>query len=173
MAEILSIISIISFVLSGICIILAVFFFFKFRILSVIGDLSHRTAKKSIEKMRDYNEKSGVKFYKSSTTNINRGKLTDTMTDLYKNSILDVTDTKSSESESNPETGLLSDNKAKVITNWKTKLLDNSEETGLLDENETELISENRSVPVDLSQIAKAELNILDDVVLVHTNEVI
>lgn len=173
MAEILSIISIISFVLSGICIILAVFFFIKFRIPSVIGDLSHRTAKKSIEKMRDYNEKSGVKYYKSSTTNINRGKITDTMTDLSKNSTSDIPQTNTLESNSDPETGLLSDNKAEGVAEQETSLLDNSDATSLLDENETELLTENQSASVDFSQTARAEFEMLDDVVLVHTDEVI
>ena len=64
---------------SGVCFILAVFIWFKFDILAVIGDLSGSTAKKSIARMRENNEKSGVKSYRSSATNVQRGKLTDTM----------------------------------------------------------------------------------------------
>lgn len=57
MADTLSVISLVSFIVSGICFLLAVFFWFKFRILTIIGDLSGRTAQKSIERMRSYNEK--------------------------------------------------------------------------------------------------------------------
>ncbi|MGN1139422.1 MAG: hypothetical protein ACI4RM_08220 [Ruminococcus sp.] len=173
MAEILSIISIISFVLSGICIILAVFIFIKFRIPSVIGDLSHRTARKSIEKIRDYNEKSGAKLYKSSTTNINRGMLTDTMPNFKKESISEVKKAKLSKNDSDPETGLLYDNQAKAVAKEETQLLDNSNETELLDENETELLIENQSKNVDIRTAKKVDFEILDDVVLVHTDEVI
>lgn len=76
MDEILSTISIISFVLSGVCLILAILFFVKFKIPAVIGDLSGRTAKKSIARMRESNEKSGAKAFRSSRENENRGKIT-------------------------------------------------------------------------------------------------
>lgn len=79
MAEILSIISIVSFVVAGICLLFALFFWFKFKIPSVIGDLSGRTARKSIAQMRDYNEKSGKKSHRSSAANLERGRITDTM----------------------------------------------------------------------------------------------
>ena len=57
MAEILSIISTSSFVLAALFLALAIFFWFKFGIPAIIGDLSGRTAKKSIAQMRENNEK--------------------------------------------------------------------------------------------------------------------
>lgn len=65
-AEILSLISTISFVIAAISFALAVFFWFSFKIPSVIGDLSGRTAKKSIARMRASNERAGGQGYKPS-----------------------------------------------------------------------------------------------------------
>ena len=69
MAQTLQTLSIISFAVAGVCLVLAVFFWFFFKIPIVIGDLSGRTARKSIAKMRAANEKSGAKSYKESKTN--------------------------------------------------------------------------------------------------------
>ena len=49
MAETLSILSIVSFAVAGASFMLAVFFWFFFKIPTVIGDLSGRTARKSIK----------------------------------------------------------------------------------------------------------------------------
>lgn len=59
MAETLSMISKISFVAAGICLVVAIILFIRFKIPDVIGDLSGRNARKSIEQMRALNEKSG------------------------------------------------------------------------------------------------------------------
>lgn len=56
MAEVLSMISVIAFVLSGIGFLCAIVFWFWFKIPVVIGDLSGRTAKKSIARLRSDNE---------------------------------------------------------------------------------------------------------------------
>lgn len=61
MAEILSGISLGTYIASGLLFVLAVLFWFLFRIPTVIGDLSGRNAKKSIAAMRAYNEKQGIK----------------------------------------------------------------------------------------------------------------
>lgn len=60
MAETLSTLSIISFAVAGVFLVLAVFLWFFLKIPSVIGDLSGKTARKSIAKMRAVNEKSGA-----------------------------------------------------------------------------------------------------------------
>lgn len=59
MAQIYNIISIVGFSLAGVFLIISIFSWFKFGILGIIGDLSGRTAKKSIAQMRADNEKSG------------------------------------------------------------------------------------------------------------------
>ena len=79
MAQTLQTLSVISFVIAGACLVLAVFFWLFFKIPTVIGDLSGRTAKKSIAKMRAANEKTGTKSYKESRINAERGKLTGTI----------------------------------------------------------------------------------------------
>ena len=48
MAETLSLISIVSFIAAAVCLVVTVILFFWFQIPSVIGDLSGRTARKSI-----------------------------------------------------------------------------------------------------------------------------
>ena len=61
----------------GICFIVTVLFFFLFRIPKIISDISGRTAKKGIQEIRERNELSGDKAYKSSLVNRQRGKVTD------------------------------------------------------------------------------------------------
>ena len=118
MAQTLQTLSIISFAVAGVCLVLAVFFWFFFQIPNVIGDLSGRTARKSIAKMRAANEKTGVKSYKESKINAERGKLTETMHHSEK---LD----KKAQTVSNdqPETDLLADNKSEGIESEATGIL--------------------------------------------------
>lgn len=59
MAETLSMISLISFLAAGAFAVLAVILWFVFRIPTVAGELSGRTAKKSVERMRKNNEEAG------------------------------------------------------------------------------------------------------------------
>lgn len=154
MAEILSIISFISFGISGTCFILAIFFWFKFKIPSVVGDLSGKTARKSIAKMRESNEKSGKKSYQSSSVNVNRGKVTESMPDTR------------------PETGILEENKGKIVDRQGTELLDEDETTGLLIEEEgTEPLQQMEKQFV--KRTGGKELVMLEEIMLVHTDEVL
>lgn len=57
MAETLQTLSIVSFAVAGVSLIAAVFCFLFFRIPEVIGDLSGRTARRSIARMREANER--------------------------------------------------------------------------------------------------------------------
>jgi len=75
MAEILSTVSIVSFALAAVFIVLVVVFWIRFGILGIIGDLSGRTAKKSIAKMRENNEKTGKKPFRTNSINVEGGKL--------------------------------------------------------------------------------------------------
>lgn len=75
-APIFRIISIVCFSAAGVALLLAVFFLIKFRIISVIGDLTGKTARKSIEKMREENEKSGVKSHRPTPAAVQRGPIT-------------------------------------------------------------------------------------------------
>lgn len=59
MADFFNKLSLIAFLLSGICLLLMIYFWFKFRVPALISDLSGRTAKKSIERMREKYEEEG------------------------------------------------------------------------------------------------------------------
>lgn len=154
MAEVLSIISIVSFVLAGVFLILAVFFWIKFGIPKIIGDLTGRTAKASIAKMRENNEKTGVKSFKPSAGNIERGKLTETASGFNEEATekLDL-------SSVQPETGILSDNKADAS---ETDLLDAG--TELLNEKEPKTLTEHTD---------SSNIKIVDEITFIHTDEVI
>jgi|GEM_PF-404035 len=79
LAMIYSIISIVAFAIAGIAFVAAVVMWINFRIPKIIGDLSGRTAKKSIEQRRSANEKSGAKSYRPTPVAVERGALTDTI----------------------------------------------------------------------------------------------
>lgn len=61
----------------GVFFVIAVILFFTLNIPKVISDLTGRTARKAIENIRMQNEQSGDKTYQSSAVNLERGKLTD------------------------------------------------------------------------------------------------
>ena len=164
MAQTLQTLSIISFAVAGVCFVLAIFFWFFFKIPTVIGDLSGRTARKSIAKMRAANEKTGTKSYKESKTNAERGKLTGTMPDVA--------------DDGKPETGLLAENKADGLESEATGVLD--EATGILESETTGLlIDENATAPLDTpahqhpTRTGGKKLEMVEEVMFVHTDEVI
>lgn len=64
-------------VLAGVMLVASVLLFFLLKIPHVIGDLTGRTARKAIEEIRNQNESSGDKVYRTSAVNRERGKLTD------------------------------------------------------------------------------------------------
>lgn len=169
MAGVLSTLSIISFAVAGVALALAIVSWFFFEIPTVIGDLSGRTAKKSIAKMRAENERTGVKKYKESNVNRERGKLTETMSGMKG---------KSQEADSRTETGLLVENKAASVEKEETGLL-SDKTTAPLDAGETVLLAD-KNETVALGRNAPAEkrtggktLTILEEVMLIHTDEVI
>ncbi len=160
MAETLSTLSIISFVIAVIGLIAAVFLWFFFGIPTVIGDLNGHNARKSIARMRAANEKNGTKTYKGSRINMERGKLTETISQPSKPK------KKAPKKESErPETGLLAENIAKMSVSATTDLLSNDSTTLLVDKDETVLLPDNDKKGKKLETI-KA-------VMLIHTEEVI
>ena len=71
-----------------------------------------------------------------------------------------------------PETGLLEENKISFSKEPETDLLIDEEETGLLlDENETILLED--TIEEGSERNKGMPIRILDEVILVHTNEVI
>jgi len=163
-ADILSLVSTIAFIAAGIFAALAILLWFLFKIPAVIGDLSGRTARKSIEKMRKANERTGNKSYRPSTTNAERGQLTDTMSQGLKK--------KSKTGDfSRPETGLLAENKAEHVEVQQTDLLTDTGGTELLED-------ENATMPLNIPVLAPRRpggmpIQMLTDIMLIHTDEVI
>lgn len=164
MAETLQLLSIISFAVAAACLVLAIFLWFFFKIPNVIGDLSGRTARKSIARMRAANEKSGSKSYKESKANAERGKLTGTMPGIQKKKTDGLNDNK-------PETGLLNDNKAEGVESETTSMLE-SETTGLLVDDEA-TAPLNAPVQKPRVKVGGKKLKMLEEVILIHTDEVI
>lgn len=167
MAEILSVISIISLVLACVCLVLAVIFFVRFKIPSVIGDLSGRNARRSIEQMRQTNMKGGDRPYRSSQTNSERGKLTETM----HNTGVEAQQQNRSADEMQ-ETELLTET-GFCVTADPTELL--------VDENATELLAdENVTAPLNPAAQESAEekkkgrkmsIELSEEIMFVHTEE--
>jgi len=165
-SEILSLISVASFIAAGIFLILAVFFWFRFKIPEVIGDLSGRTARKSIARMRAYNEQSGNKSYRASSVNVSRGKITSQMTEKNE----DIA--KTSEEDRRPQTSLLSENNASAPASQQTELLDSEQTAGLpVDSDATIALHGEGSGMIRRSGGKK--LDMLDEVIMIHTQEVI
>lgn len=79
--ESLNTLSIVFFVCAAVFLITGIVLFFVLDIISVYGDLSGRTARKAIERMRKENEETGNKAYKPSAVNEKRGRLTDKMSE--------------------------------------------------------------------------------------------
>lgn len=163
-AEILSLISVIAFIAAGVCALLALLFWFLFKIPAVIGDLSGRTARKSIEKMRKANERTGSKSYRPSTTNAARGQLTDAMSQGLKKKVKtgDIV---------RPETGLLDENKAGKVEIQQTDLLADNDGTDLL-------VDEDATMPLNMPDVTPRRpggvpIQMLTDIMLIHTDEVI
>ena len=169
MPETLSTLSIISFVVAGIMLALAIVLWFFFEIPTVIGDLTGRTAKKSIAKMRAENEKAGIKKYKEGKVTVERGKVTEK-----------ISGRKGRKRNNNerPETGLLVENRAELINNTETGFL-KKETSGLLEAEETEFLLEAEKTEalqnaerIDKRMGGKV-LTILEEVILIHTDEII
>ena len=182
MAETFNLISIISFIVALIFTILAVVLWFAFKIPSVIGDLSGRTAKKSIENLHKHNDNPASIIYKPSSTNSSRSKLTDTMEQDKK---------KPDSKETHYETGLLNDNKVEQYEGEETGILLDDEATGMLsddnvtelliDEEETGILTDENSKEVfeddrkeeDLRKRKDSKLTMIDETIYIHTDEVI
>lgn len=64
-------------ILAAVMLTVTVILFFVYKIPTVIGDLTGANARKAIENIRNQNESSGNKLYKTSQVNRERGKLTD------------------------------------------------------------------------------------------------
>lgn len=78
--ELLQKLSVISYFVAAIMLVIGFVLFFALDIRKVFGDVTGITAKKAINDIRQQNEMTGNKAYKPSTINSKRGKLTDKIT---------------------------------------------------------------------------------------------
>ena len=160
MAETLSTIAIISYIASGLFAVVSIVLWIVFKIPSVIDDLSLKSARKSIKQMRNQDEKSGKKSYRSSTLNTRRGKLAGKI-DSVKN-----------HSSNHVETGILNENRAEHYQSKATGLLVDEEETGLLDNENTTKMSDQNQGNTKRKEAA-VHLTIIEEIMYIHTKEVI
>lgn len=158
MADSLHTLSIVFFGIAIGFVILAIIFWFVFKIPRVIGDLSGKNAQKSIARMRQNNEKSGNKFYKANEKNVARERFVGAAKELES-------------SDDKGGTGLLNENLAKgyeeeatgLLVDESTELLGDSGETASLDET-----AAHRNRPPSSVVIGMTE-----EVMMIHTEEII
>lgn len=170
MADTFFIVSILSFILSGVCLLLAIFFWIRFDILEVIGNLSGRTARKNVEKRRANNEKNGAKPALSEKKPQGKNSISKMPAKSVK---MNTVSQMEQIEDTHPETGLLSENKAGFERETQTDVLA-GDVTGELIADETSLLAPSGKAPVLQAQsLPKKRLTMLDDLIIVHTDEVI
>ncbi len=162
MADTLSLISLISFIVAGACLALAVIFWFAFRIPKVIGDLSGRTARKSIARMRTKNESTGSKVFRRRGGYPGQDGSAGNMSNLGQ----------MGSQETEPLDGAITEEIETGVLNGKVSLEDDDENaTVLLDgSDDTRLLSE---IAVPAGKDIGKQLIMLEEVVLINTDEVI
>ena len=168
LANIFSISTIVLFVLASVCLLFAIFAFITFKIPNVIGDLTGRNARRSIEQMRQENEKGGKKSHRPHPVASNRGTLTEQIKESKKLSQKPVQKQTAKPKTIVPDgsgaTDVLEDINATVNLNY--------------DKNGTEILNEGTQVlsnEVIRSALNETTVNfkMIQDIVLIHTDEVI
>ena len=159
MADLIEKLSIIAFVAAGCCLLLTILIWCRFRILSVINDLSGKTAKRAIAQIRENNLRTGNKAYHPGIVNLNRGPLTTPMPEV----------------SATPTEKLPDDQVGKPVP--ETILYQEAGKTQILLASEAErgttVLNQDVNNIADTSERPKVELTILEQVVMIHTNEVI
>lgn len=159
MADFIEKLSIIAFVAAGCCLLLTILIWFRFQILSVINDLSGKTAKRAIAQIRENNLRTGNKAYHPGVVNLNRGPLTAPMPDMTATPTEKLPDAQVGQPV--PETTLYQEA-------GKTQILLASDA-----EQGTTALNQDVGDIANTSERPKVELTILEQVVMIHTNEVI
>ena len=166
--ETLELLSTISYVLAGVFLLLTIFFTFKFRIWAVMGDLSGRTARKSIERMRKANE---LERTRNSHANAMPEPSVALMPEMQDRRLVGENREANiaRRNELMPETGLLTDNRAISDTGHLQNGATLEEDTGLL-------LTQDEVHPVMADRVQnrpRTELTMLKEIILIHTDEVI
>lgn len=137
--------------------IASILLFIKLRIYKVVGDITGITAKKAIKEIRENNLKSGVKTYKTSRINSERGKVTERIQSLQQIAV--------SENDMDPK------EITEELTSEETTLLQNpgGQETTLLQNPEVEGYSNETTVLSE--QQVENYFNLEVDIMIVNTYE--
>ena len=157
MVDTIKLLSTIAFIVAVVFLLIAVFLFFKFQIITIISDLTGRTARRSIAQIRENNIRSGEKPYRSSAVNISRGKLTEPIPEEV------GTTTEKLTGASAP------------LENAGTTLLREDGTTELLVSSEGTTILAGSDMTYDSTEIQspRIEIQILERIIYIHTDEVI
>lgn len=166
MADIYNIISIVAFSLAGIFLILSIFFWFKYKIPKIIGDLSGRTARKSIAQMRSENEKSGARPQNVRYHTAKTEKQIENQTAGEKLVTPDVNIVPNTP-PINPIPPVIPQN----ADFGGTEVIDYSEGATALLDSGTEVLNYDPSESYKKQQVC--ELDIIQNLVLIHTDEII
>lgn len=175
-------------ILAAILFIISVILFIVLKIPSVIGDLSGATARKAIEDIRNQNENTGEKVYKSSLVNRERGKLTDKISpsgNLIKNPSGGIWGAMTTEKISTQKLSEDAANETTVLGSNETTVLGGGNETTVLGGNETTVLNGGETTLLD-SMPAMNETSLLSpsmisggifeieyEITFIHTTEVI
>ena len=155
-------------VLAGIMLVVSVVLFFVLNIPHVLGDLTGANARKAIENIRNHNEGTGEKVYKSSYVNRERGKITDKISAsgrLLKQSTSQTGGAMATEKIGTPQ----------LVQAEETTVL-NSDETTVLDggAGETTVLSSAVGETTVLAvEVPPVMFQIEYEITYLHTNEVI
>ena len=171
MASIFKIVSIVLFSLAAVCLVFAVFAFITFKIPNVIGDLTGRNARKSIEKMRDANEKGGKKSYRPHPVASDRGTLTEPIKQSKKESKKLSKTAKTEPQRKKPQTfdgGGATDVLEDV--NATTKLDYDADGTEILSAGTQVLSEETMQTALNENTV---KIKMIQNIILIHTEEVI
>lgn len=173
MADILSIISIISFVGFGVFLVVAIVVWFVFKIPYVIGDLSGRNARRSIEEIRRNNEKAGYESNKQNKHMARNVRQMDSKTVIKKESKVygNMPD------YNIDETGLLDERRGEILSVKETSMLNSNENE--IEENATTPLIGEETVPLNViynipsKRVGGKEITLIEEILMVHTDEVI
>lgn len=170
-------------ILTAILFVVSVILFIVLKIPDVIGDLSGATARKAIENIRNQNESTGEKTYKSSYVNRERGKLTDKISQsgtLIKNpsgsiwgamATEKISTQKLLQESANETTVLSAENETTVLGSNETTVLNSGNNQHMAQEigsaiNETVLLSPSMAYSTGVFEIEY-------EITFIHTEEVI
>ncbi len=177
MADTLSNLSVIAFVLAGVFFVTAIVLFILLKIPKVIDYFTNRSAKKSVQQMMSSSGASKIASFQTSPGNKARGKTTEQVViptpEKKKTGKLQSTSQQPHSTRERPETGLLAEkeNHTAYLDPTEELVLDLASETESLDEQATSVLPE--TIEKVAGNKPKIEMTKIDEVVLVHTNEVV